>query len=65
MAQMQVEQLLSGFLKTSNATEEDQLIAYLMAETEAQQMALCRYLADNPEASGAEILAAARRIATL
>ncbi len=63
MSQSQIEQLLAGFLRTSSASKPTQAIAYLMMETEAQQLEMCRFLDENKAASDEEIMAAAKRIA--
>lgn len=63
MSQTKIEQLLAGFLRTSTASKPTQAIAYLMMETEAQQLELCRYLDEHETATDSEIMAAAKRIA--
>ena len=66
MAISRIGQLLVDFLETSKGKEPEKTLAYLATgEDEDKMLALCQYLHDNPEANGAEILAAARRIATL
>ncbi len=59
----QVEQFLIDYLATSKATEPEQFLAFREMETEQQMLTLCRYLSDNPEATGQEILTQAQKIA--
>ena len=64
MAVTEVDQLLSDFLDQSKAGATTKAIAFItVSDKELNQIALCRYLADNEAATDEQILAAARRIA--
>lgn len=57
-----IEKLLIGYLKLSNASETAQTLIFLMLETEDQMFEMCRFLKENPDATGLEIAQAATRI---
>lgn len=64
MAITEVDQLLSDFLNQSKADEATRTIAFIkVSREETQQIKMCRFLADNPQASSDQILAEARKIA--
>jgi len=64
MAVTKVGQLLSDFLDQSKADEATKTIAFItVGSEEDRRLKMCRYLADNEDATGEEILAEARRIA--
>ncbi len=58
-----LEELLIGFLVTSKVEKVPGLIIGLTLRTPKQQLEMCQYLSDNPEATEAEIIAAAERVA--
>ena len=63
MAVSEIEQLLIDYLRISKAKRDVQVIAFIMTgDSEDQMLELCQYLSENEEATGEEILAAARRI---
>ena len=57
-----LEKTLIGYLKLSKASKGKGALAFLMLDTEAQMMEMCRFLKENPEAAESEILARAERI---
>ena len=64
MAVSEVDQLLSDFLDLSNAGEATKAIAFItVGDFEQKQIALCKFLATNENATEEQILDEARRIA--
>lgn len=59
----ELEELLIDFLLTSNATKGTGAKVSLALQEENQQLEMCQFLSDNPEASDDEILQMALRIA--
>lgn len=59
----QIEQLLMGFLSTSKAPKGTQVIAFLLLDKEEQQLEMCSYLSENPDATEPEIMEMAHIIA--
>ena len=58
----EVEQLLIGFLKTSNAKKGTRGLSALILQEEDQQLEMCRFLSKNPDATDEEIMQAAENI---
>ena len=61
--QLTIEQLLIGFLSTSKAPKGTQAIAFLLLDKEDQQLEMCCYLSENPDATEQEIMEMAYKIA--
>ena len=59
----ELEKILIGYLKTSNARARVQATTFLLLREEPQQMEMCEFLSKNEEATEQEILEQARRIA--
>ena len=57
-----LEKTLIGYLKLSKATKGKGALVFLMLDTNAQMMEMCRFLKENPEATESEILARAEKI---
>ena len=62
MKSIEIERLLEGFLRTSKADAGEQVLVFMMMETEKQQLAMCHYLNDNEQATGEEIVAEALKL---
>ena len=60
-----IEKTLIGFLKTSKASKGKSALVFLMLDNDTQMMEMCRYLSKNPEATEAEILTTAKKIANM
>lgn len=59
----ELEKILIGYLKISNARAGVQATMFLLLREEPQQMEMCEFLSKNEEATEQEILEQARRIA--
>ena len=60
----ELEEVLIGYLETSNARAGVQATAFILLREEPQQMEMCEFLSKNEDATEEEILEQARRIAT-
>ena len=59
-----IEELMIGFLETSNAQKGTVVLTMLLLQdTEKEQLDMCTYLSENPEATDDEILRMAYKIA--
>ena len=59
----QAEELLIDYLLLSKATQGTGVMISIMLKEHHQQLKMCRYLSDNPEATEEEIVAMAEKIA--
>ncbi len=59
----ELEEILIGYLKTSNAKAGVQAVAFLLLREEPQQIEMCEFLSKNEDATEQEVLEQARRIA--
>ena len=59
----EVEELLVDYLTLSKATKGTGLMVSLTLKERSQQLKMCRYLSENPEATDEEIIAMAKQIA--
>ena len=57
-----IEQLLIDFLLTSSAQASTGVKVCLILREEAQQLEMCQFLSDNPDASDEEILKMGQKI---
>ena len=59
-----IEELMIGFLETSNAQKGTIILTMLLLqENEQAQLEMCKYLSENPEADNYEIMKTAYKIA--
>lgn len=59
----ELEEILIGYLKTSNAKAGVQAVAFLLLREKPQQIEMCEFLSKNEDATEQEVLEQARRIA--
>lgn len=59
----ELEEILIGYLKTSNAKAGVQAVAFLLLREEPPQIEMCEFLSKNEDATEQEVLEQARRIA--
>ncbi len=65
MALTEVENILIGYLKLSPLGRREITIIMLQLTDPGAQYAMCKYLHDNPDATGPQIVAVANRMAEI